>query len=285
MKKGERGAALILVLMAVAIVTAVTVEFVSNVHVSTEALENWKASARLSLASKSGASVASRILVDNLSPMSYSYPASFDFPPEKPFMESDLSVSIHIEDESAKLNLNEAKNENVYNILLRLFDKLGIKGETLDKIADWVDKDEIPRAADSEKYAKNGPLDSLEEILQIPGIDESVYAKLIPYATVYGDHQVNINSAPVEVLMALDPAMTDSYATRIASYRDSSPFQSPSDLQKVSGLGTLATGLLGKIKVKGNAFSITSTAQDGRIKRIVRCIVDQTGLIKFWQEI
>ena len=50
---------------------------------------------------------------------------------------------------------------------------------------------------------KSEPFEHIHELLLVRGINKSIYNKLIPYLTVYGDGLVNINTAPPVVLAAL----------------------------------------------------------------------------------
>ena len=66
---------------------------------------------------------------------------------------------------------------------------LNLKADIADRIVDWIDPDAEPRLRDSENSAKNGYLDSIDELLLIPGIDRESYERLVPYVTIYGSVQ------------------------------------------------------------------------------------------------
>lgn len=85
-------------------------------------------------------------------------------------------------DESAKLNLNLLLNmkltdDQIHTMLLNI---PGMTIETADAILDWIDTDDTkrPYGAESEIYegmnppyrAKNGPLESLDELLMVQGV-------------------------------------------------------------------------------------------------------------------
>jgi general secretion pathway protein K len=94
-------------------------------------------------------------------------------------------VRVRLMDESAKINLNRVNEE----ILRRVFTNLGIdeaRRDTLvDSIMDWRDTDDLHRihGAESEYYeslsppysAKNGPLDTVEDLLWIKGITPELF--------------------------------------------------------------------------------------------------------------
>ena len=100
-------------------------------------------------------------------------------------VESDTlagSVRFGLMNESARLNVNAIVNYEVDEDTQRMM-LLGIPGmteELADKILDWIDTDDTPRAygAESDTYqgmvppydARNGPLDSIDELLLVEGV-------------------------------------------------------------------------------------------------------------------
>lgn len=89
-------------------------------------------------------------------------------------------------DESAKLNLNlllslKLEDEEMQDLLLNI---PGMTIEIVDSILDWIDTDDSmrPYGAESETYqgmsppysAKNGPLESLDELLMVKGVTPSL---------------------------------------------------------------------------------------------------------------
>lgn len=178
-----------------------------------------------------------------------------------------------ITDEYSKINLNalifEDVDEEVYfhlEMALRvLFSERGMIEDPVDAILDWLDSDDIvrPQGYESTFYsslenpyqAKNGPMDTIEELLLIPGITADVYfgtgeeaqIPLPELLTVHGHPQgmVNVNTAPQEVLVALLAARDDPENPDVAGAReaasllmelmaDQGPFLSlPQDLNPV----------------------------------------------------
>jgi general secretion pathway protein K len=94
-------------------------------------------------------------------------------------------VRVRLMDESAKINVNRVNEET----LRRVFTNLGIdeaRRDTLvDSIMDWRDTDDLHRAngAESDYYeslsppysAKNGPLDTVEDLLWIKGVTPELF--------------------------------------------------------------------------------------------------------------
>lgn len=292
--KSKDGMALVLTLAVLALITAMVVEFAHGVYVNTESLYNWQASKRLSLLAKSGVNIASKLLADNLKGATYTYPGSIEIPPVDPFGEGGVgdTVAIRIEDENSKFNINSLLyangtiNEEAYEGFRRLLEELDLDDDIAPRVADWLDRDDVPRLRGSDTGLKNWRMEGTDELLLIPGIEPDDYDKLEPYITVYGNGLININGAEAPVLMTLDDSITREMAGRVIGYRELKPFEREGQITSVAGFEKLGISLMGRITVKGASFSIRSTASSGDgIKRAVTCVLDSKGKIKYWREI
>ena len=95
-------------------------------------------------------------------------------------------IHYSIRDENGKININTASRDILVKTLAANGIPLGADRDTIaDSILDWIDKDDRHRVngAESDYYrglspsysAKNGPLDSLEELLKIKGITPELF--------------------------------------------------------------------------------------------------------------
>ncbi len=91
-----------------------------------------------------------------------------------------------IRDENGKININTASRDVLIKALAANGLPLGSDRDTIvDSILDWIDKDDRHRVngAESDYYeglspaysAKNGPLDSLEELLKVRGVTPEIF--------------------------------------------------------------------------------------------------------------
>jgi general secretion pathway protein K len=92
---------------------------------------------------------------------------------------------VRLVDESGKINLNRTDE----NALRRVFSNLGVEeplmGVLIDSIMDWRDQDDLHRTngAENDYYqslsaaytAKNGPFDSIEDLLWVKGVTAKLY--------------------------------------------------------------------------------------------------------------
>jgi len=140
------------------------------------------------------------------------------------------SFRARLVDEGGKININRVSEQ----VLRRIFTNLGIEGvrrDTLvDAIMDWRDEDELHRAngAENDYYAalvpaytaKNGPLDSVDDLLWIKGMTRELFfgysestgstsdrARVIALRDIFTIDspidRVNLRTASAEVIHAL----------------------------------------------------------------------------------
>lgn len=277
--------------MVLAIITAMVVEFAYGVYTSTNALYNWQILQKLSLVAKSVVKIASKTLAENTRIRDYTYPGFLVLSYEKPVEDFDGTVILRIEDENSKFNVNSLVYQNgplnvsAYNSFVRLLKALGLPQHIADRTVDWIDPDKEPRLSDSEKVSKNAFLDSVDEILLIPGIDRASYDKLLPYVTIYGNGLININGAEIPVLMSLHDSITKEMAERVIRYRETTPFELKGNITKVTGFESIGISL--PITVKGSAFRIIPTATEGNIKKVIESVLDVSSsntVVKYWKE-
>ncbi|OGW36716.1 MAG: hypothetical protein A2Y97_01385 [Nitrospirae bacterium RBG_13_39_12] len=290
----KKGIALLVTLLVTAIITAIVVEFAYGVYTGTNNLYNWRDSQRLSIMARSGINVSANFLLDMLNKYDYSYPGSINLPVENPFEDFEGVITVRLEDENSKFNVNSIVsangilNNNAYSSFKRLLNVLSLDERISDRVADWIDQDSELRLSDSETGEKNSALLSVDELLLINGINREDYDKLLPYITVYGDRNaplVNINGAETPVLMSLSESITKELADRIIKYREATPFSENSQIVNVSGLENIGISLTNRITVKGENFYIRSAAESDGVKRIVEMVLDTShSVIKYWKE-
>lgn len=300
MMNSEKGMALVLTLLIMAMITAMTVEFVYGVYTTNAGLYNWREAQKLSLVAKSGISLSTKVASENHNRYSYTYPGSIEMPVENILKGFTGKIVIRVVDENGKFNINSlvwpngTTNKTAFDSFVRLLRNLNLDENIAYRVADWIGGDIDPRRRDSAEGTKNDYLDSVDELLLVKGIDSHAYDTLSPLVTVYGienvfDHLININTAPRAVIMSLDGNITEDLAERVIHYRALEPFNRVSDLVKVAGFGgPLGQSLMNKIVVKSSTLRITSVAEDDRIKRIIECVIVLKGndfLIVYWQEI
>ena len=297
--RNERGFALVLTLVVTALMVAVTAELIHQVYVDTTLSRSFRDGQQASLLAESGISGGIKLLQLNLAGQEFS---SLSDKWATPFKLDDESGSLEISasEESGKISLNGlVQNNNEFEpitqaALMRLGKRLEIPEDVWSSLADWLDSDDQQRSggAESPYYqslkppyrAHNAKLASLEELSLVKGFTPEIIAKLKPFVTVYSEggnlgtfSKININTAPLEVIAALDSSIDDRMAEQILEQRRLKPFTQPGDLSRVSGGGTLSSALTGKISFKGSMFRLTSIAQVRDTARTVEAVVRLGG--------
>jgi len=206
------------------------------------------------------------------------------------------TVSGTIKDESSKINLNQLIG-NLDNLILwrkeqlqRLFRLLEVNPELVDPIIDWIDKNTNAGAygAENETYqfldppysAKNGPMETLEELHFIKGISPEVYEKIIPYLTIYTGNlqnggRLNINTADPIVLQSLHDLISEEVAKQLMSNR---PYTSTLFFKERLGAAitnTMDVGLFNALDFRSNFFAIEAMGTVSNTKKVIHAVWDR----------
>jgi general secretion pathway protein K len=182
----------------------------------------------------------------------------------------DGLYTVRITDEMAKVDINTVSEV----VLKNLFLNLGVQAEEVDiivdSIMDWKDPDDLHRlhGAESDYYmslpnpykARDANFDTLEELLLVKGMTpEILYGTnqkkgAIDFLTLYSKQgQININSAPKEVLMSI-PGITPELADAIIERRKDAAIKNMGEIAlPQEALDYLSTG-----EESSGAFTINS---------------------------
>jgi general secretion pathway protein K len=310
-KKGEKGVALVLTLLILTLLVVTGLEVNRAVRVEATLAENFRDLTQAAYIAQSGVELA-RALIQDDNP---SYDAldekwaQFEtFAPLSNLLFPEGHFSGRIMDENARFNPNglidaygnvDLKKKDQLERLLSL---LGYPADWTDALLDWIDADDKPRARGAEKEyylslktpypAKNGPLDSLEELLLIKGLKpETYYGKegregLKDYLTVHSDGRININTASLIILKSLSPNVDQTMAQAVLDYRKQKPFQKPEDLRSVPGWDPVYPLISSEITVRSNHFGVEVWGNYRGARSMVQTTVRREGRktrVLFWK--
>lgn len=181
-----------------------------------------------------------------------------------------LHAGLHISMQSNNglIDLNRASSEMVKKLLSTLItDPIRIDTIT-DSLLDWRDEDDLKRlfGAESDDYAalglnygaKNGLMNSIDELARVNGVDQTLFSLLSPLVTVYsGQPRIAIISAPKKVLLAL-PGMNAELANSIMMARNTGNINLdliPSEARNFIGAGQDEYIRISAIATVNNAIS------------------------------
>jgi len=191
----------------------------------------------------------------------------------------DARYALIVRDVGAALNLNEATGEMLRQFFAQGLDVDYAEADQLAQaIEDWRDEDEIPRinGGEREEYLEeealvlppNRDFVDIDELRHVRGMTPELYVKAAPHLTLIPDVDINLNSAPEPVLLAV-PGMDPAGATAILQLRDSG-YLPRSDRELQSLLPFLAQ----TIELMGRDFSNRTTYTTDQVEILAQGWVD-----------
>ena len=227
MREQEKGIALISALLSVALLTLIVLEAtdaaILHSHLARNAGDSAAARLLARAAEEGGSAYLSRIL-RNQEPTTRLalLPLSLVI---LPLGEGD--VSIRVEDEEGKLNLNRVGDPAHRLALEQLFAGLELDPSLLANVAVWIEANKGPSEASLAAAActlpfpcqpHGGGLRSLEELRLIKGFNEKIVGAIRPFVTAYrpaegdlGHKNINADTASARVLAAAGCEIDASY--------------------------------------------------------------------------
>ena len=256
----NRGMALLLVLVIVTLLTSLLMELAFSTLVDMRLTETFRDTTRAYYLARGGVNAGRMLLQQDRN--------SFDAPQETwsqgivNYPVGDGTVTIAIEDLDGRLAINELVSGSNPQALMvdrfyRLFaglqiDHLADPAELTAALIDWLDPDDEPyqmiltdglnipvsgaeelfyRSSGKDYSCKNGPLETLDELLLVRGFSRELLDLLRPHLTVNGSSQININTASGAVLGALDQTMDAQIVELIEDTRRDKPISNIDELE------------------------------------------------------
>jgi general secretion pathway protein K len=302
--KGKKGFALVMTLVLTALMVAVLVEMIHQIYVDVSISRGFRDGQQASLLAESGVTGGTKLLQVALQGKDYTSLSDAWAAPIKLDDETG-TIEISITEESGKLCINDlVQPRGIDDFTLLALNRLGkrlqIPENVWNALADWMDNDDSPRSngAETSYYqaqkppyvAHNAKLATIAELSLVRGFTSENVTALRPFVTIYADaiqSPVNINTAPKEVLKALDDGIDDRMAERILEERRLKPFVETHNLSQISGAETISQRLIGKVSYKGSLFRITSVARVKETARTVEAVLRMSGatpVLLSWQE-
>jgi general secretion pathway protein K len=299
---GEKGVALVLTLLILTLLVVTGLELNRAVRVEATLAGNFRDLTQAAYIAKSGVEVA-RALIQGDDPAYDGLDerwAGFEMLSalsSRFFPEGHFTGRITDEESrfnpggllDANGNLDLKKKEQLERLLMLL----GHPAEWMEALMDWMDADDRVRGRGAEREfylslkkpypAKNGPLDSVEELLLVKGVDPSIlYGKeglegVRNYLTVHSSGKININTASLPVLMSLSPKVDRTLAEAAAAHRLQKPFQKPEELRSVPGWDAIFPLISSEITVRSTCFSVEVVGHYREARSVVQAVLRRDG--------
>jgi len=300
----ERGMVLLLVLVVVALLSALLSDFAFSTLIDMRLTETFRDTTRAEYLARGGITAGRMILQTDKN----SYDANND-PSElwsigvQDYPLAEGSVSVKIEDLDGRLQLNQLVDQQGNPIgyrverFVRLCQDLALENpEALAAaLIDWIDPDHDPEpggAEDAEYLAQNpsyeatdGAMRSIDELRLIRGFDAETVARLSPFVSSFGSGKLNINTAAPEILRIWDPD-TVAPIEDLLSKRDEAPFHQIEDLRETLGVDTFtAMNRNLDLGVSSSYYLISSQGRVNDGARRMQAVVNKTGDNLLWQKV
>jgi general secretion pathway protein K len=281
-ERGERGIALVMVLIGLTLLLTVAGQFAAAMRLEGITTLNFRATLSATYLAEAAyqravAEILPNYLAQELDQQSLLVFRRAQIESPKAPAREDLALgpgrfSYRITDEQARFNLNSAlaTPENLH----RLLSELGVDHSTrdviVDSILDWRDPNEDHRlnGAESDYYlslpvpyrSKNADFDSVEELLQVQGMTRQIlYGQpgspgLAEYVTVVGANAINVNTVSPLLLRALGCAQPEAdvlIAGRAYLSPQSVTAQCPRGVQRVVRSETFRIEATGEVPGQG----------------------------------
>ena len=286
----ENGAALIITLLVIVIMTVTLTEFMYSTWIDRSLAAGFRDDARAVAAVRAGVDAARAVIIedkkeDKRNGIIVDHLGEFWSAQSLPVPIGDTYAFVSITDESSKIDLNRltegSRGEKLRPVFRRLLEVLEIDASVADAVIDWIDDDEDGFFENS-YYAslpapyecKNKKLDSLEEIKRIKGITPEVFNRLKNYVTIRSTGWININSASVELIQALHEDISLSMAESVIKARRSAYFRSPVEIKNVSGFNSddLYTDIGSIIGVYSESYAVSVVATFNDVTRTANAL-------------
>jgi general secretion pathway protein K len=288
--RDERGFALLAVLLVLALLGVVGAEFSYSMRLEASAVRAWRDGIAATHLAEAGIEQAVREIVADSQYVGTDEAGVLTFYTRERLARPRLArekvalgagqYSYRISDEESRVNLNAATPDRVDRLLQQFGIDKRERDVIVDSLMDWRDPNEEHRlnGAESEDYylklpvpyrSRNANLDSVTELLQIRGVTPALFhgaegkPGLVEFVSVKSRGQVNINTAPEQVLRAY--ALSDAEVSFILQTRRDEPFFTPPS--QFGGRGFVVNTQTFRIEAEGLV--------DGRVQARVTAIVQR----------
>jgi general secretion pathway protein K len=293
-RKQEKGMALLLVLVVVALLTSLLTDLAFSTLVDLRLTETFRDGTKAYYLAKGGINAGRMILQSDKN--DYDSGKEIWSKGVVNFPVGDGMVSVQIEDQGGRLSVNDmVRGDNPQTVMIDRFYRFLLAmdlggdvdpAELTAALVDWLDENDqpyaeiltdgqnIPVAGAEEIYyrsqspaysCRNGAIETLQEMTLIKGFTPELVEKIRPHLTVHGTQAININTASAEVLMSLDPQIDRETAQRIIDFRDQKSITTIDQLET-----TLTTEIYSSLKAQAltEPRQLVTTSENYRIESV-----------------
>jgi general secretion pathway protein K len=293
LNRRERGVALLTVLLGIALMTLIIVDFAMSAGLGFVSAANQANELRAYYLARSGLNVGLALLAqdERTDVQSQSPVDTLDDSWALPYPVMTLqggTVSLSIVDETRKLSINAmvdpgngAPNEPAVLRMERLFTILDVDSKLIPSIVEWISPANGSLGSAGADYymglrppyqPRGGPMPTIGDLQMVKGVDEAVFNRLRLFLTVMPENQVNANTASPQVLASLEPELmaNQKIVEEIVAARAIRPFAKVEDLiNDIPGVGPFAPRLKQVLTTRSQFFTIVGMGTYAGARKIV----------------
>jgi general secretion pathway protein K len=278
--KTQRGVALVMVLLIVAMATTIAAFMAQQQGFWQREMENGRDRAQARRIAEAGIDWARAVLADDksLNDVDSGKEMWAMKLPAIPVEGGEVQGTLF--DQQGLFNLNNlVRNGSASPVDLarfqRLLDALSLPQEIGGALVDWMDANSETSAngAEDEYYLNlakpyrcaNRPLSDIGELVWVKGFDATIIKRLQPFVSVLpkSNTAVNVNFAPPEVLMAILPGLTLQDARQIVTQANTTPFKTTTEFLQQLPRNVNQDGTKDIISVSSQYFMVIGRATQG----------------------
>ena len=312
-RSNERGVAILAVLLGIALMTLIVVDFAMTSGLGFVSAANQANELRAGYLSRSGISMGLALLAaDARSKQQQTTTTSS--PCESlndvwavPFPPMDVeggSVSLSIVDEARKLPINSmvnqagTPNQAAIAKMQRLFTILDVNVNLIQGIIQWISPNGANGAGGDSFYAglippyapRNGPMPTIADLQMVEGFNQAIFNRVSPFLTVMPETAVNVNTASPQVIASLEPELTEDQkiVQEIIQARTIRPFTQPTDIMNLPDVGPVGPRLSRDVAMRSQFFTVVGTGSFAGARKIITATFHREtsgiGTLAAWHE-
>lgn len=276
----QRGAAVLVAMLVVAIAALAASSFMFRSQVEWRRFENLSRMDQAQSVLRAAQQWGATVLLDDARNSSVDHRGEAWATRLPPVEAENYRIWGLMEDQEGRFNLNNLVangeiDKQQLAIFVRLLSALRLPESLAGAVADWLDADDLPfnsNSVDSPYYATlqtpyratNQPLININELLRVKDMDRNTLAMLRPFVTVLPTRTpINVNTASPEVLVALVQGLSSEEAYSMVAKRERTYYRNITDFQQAlpSGMTAPASG----ISVSSQYFLVQARASNERL--------------------
>jgi general secretion pathway protein K len=309
LRRSERGVAILAVLLGIALMTLIVVDFAMTAGLGFVSAANQANELRAGYLARSGINIGLGLLAaDARSDAQSQTPTdtlndlwAVPFPP-MPLEGGNVSLSIV--DEARKLSINSMVKNGAPNVpaiakVQRLFTILDVNADLIQGIIDWITPSGANTSGGGGDFymrlippyqPRYGPMPTIGDLQMVKGFNEAIFNRVSRFLTVMPETAVNANTASPQVIASLEPELTEDQkiVQEIIEARTIRPFTQPTDIMNLPDVGPVGQRLSQDVVMRSQFFTINGTGTYAGARKIITATFHREtsgiGTLAAWHE-